>query len=158
MRVLIVEDQDEKRAHLLDFVRTEIPGAEVRTARSMRSGQARVLQDDYDLVLLDMTLPTFDSSPDDPGGRPRGFAGREILDQMERRRRRALAIVVTQFETFGDDDNRVTLSRIDEEMRGEHPGRYLGAVHYSAAVHGWQDELGAKLRAAVAILGEEGTL
>ena len=41
---------------------------EFKTAHSLQSGIKEVRQNIPSLILLDMTLPNFDATPDDPGG------------------------------------------------------------------------------------------
>ena len=85
MRLLVVEDDENKRTQIMSFMNQAVPGAEITTAASYQSGVRELLRGPYDLILLDMTMRTYDITPEEEGGRPQAYAGRSILRQMERR-------------------------------------------------------------------------
>ena len=146
MKVLIVEDDENKRQYLASFVREQIADASIEEARSYRSGLLKSLEQRFDLILLDMSMPTFDIAPGEDGGRPQSLAGREILRQLERRRVQHAVIVVTQLVRFGDDET-MTASELDGELRDAHPSMYRGMVYYDATLAGWKGELLDLIRA-----------
>ncbi len=142
MRVLIIEDDANKLAQLSGFVRDTYPDARVSEKRSYQSGLKEIMAGDPpDLLLLDMTLPTYDIGGSEPGGRTRAFAGREILAQMHRRAIRTNVIIVTQYEHFGDGHNMKTLAELRDEMLLSYTGLYRGTVFYQPSESGWRVEL-----------------
>jgi CheY-like chemotaxis protein len=150
MLILVVEDDENKRTQLLGFLRQWFTAHEVRIARSMKSGLRAIVNGGVDLVLLDMTMPTFDISADEDGGRPQAYAGREILRQMDRRGVHTPVIVFTQFSRFGEGQDDLTLEQLDAELREAHAATYRGHVYYDAAVSGWQEQLAGEIRAVEA--------
>lgn len=140
MKVLIVEDDPNKGEQLHSFIR-EAYGEDAYLARSLQSGLRRIRQDPPDLVLLDMTLPNYDTGPDEPGGTPHIFGGLQFLRQMKRFKLNVPTIVVTQFETFGDPPNAMGLDKLDAQLKDAHSPTYKGSVYYHASIHGWKDEL-----------------
>jgi CheY-like chemotaxis protein len=147
MRALLVEDDENKRAQILRLVREGWPEAEIETAGSYRGGLDRIQNRQFDLVLLDMTMPTYDIDFDEEGGRPRAFAGRDILRQMERRGIAAPVVVVTQFDKFGEGGETKTRDQLDRELAAAHPSNYRGMVYYNTALEGWKEELTRKVEA-----------
>lgn len=141
MNILLVEDDDNKRTQLMQFASEFLPDAEVTTARSLQSGMRRIRGQSADIVLLDMTLPTYDIGPDEPGGSTHAFGGREFLKELRRFKLRVPVIVVTQFETFGSGADVTTLGALDSELRRDFPGVYRGAVYYHAAIQSWKEQL-----------------
>jgi CheY-like chemotaxis protein len=141
MRILIVEDDDNKRSQLFQFIKELLPGSEVAYARSLQSGLRWIRSNNADLILLDMTLPTFDVGPGEAGGRTHPFGGREFLREMRRFKIDTPVVVVTQFETFGSGPGMTTLDALDEELAREHSSVYIGSVYYHAAVESWKDRL-----------------
>lgn len=145
MKVLIVEDDNNKISQLMQLLRDVLPSVQPRVARSLQSGLRDVRENEFDLVLLDMTLPTYDIGPDEPGGSTHPFGGREFLRQLKRFKISIPVIVITQFETFGSGPDTTTLKELDEELRRDHASVYRGSVYYHAAIQSWKDQLKALL-------------
>lgn len=146
MKILIVEDDNNKRRHLVELVRELVPSAAVEERGSYQSGLSAALASDYDLLILDMSMPTFDSMSGTSGNHRR-FAGRDIIRELDRRRRVTRAIVVTQFETFGEGSNRRTLTELHEELAGSYATIYDSIVYYHAAQSDWREALGRRVAA-----------
>ena len=145
--ILVVEDDDNKRAQLCNFLTEQFHAAEIRSARSLQGGIKQVKRDVPSLVLLDMTLPNFDSSPEDPGGQTHNFGGREFLKQLDRFDIRVPVIVVTQFITFGRGKHAVSLDDLDRQLRSEYESNYVGSVYYHASIHQWKQALQTMIEA-----------
>lgn len=152
MTVLVVEDDENKRNQLRQFLKERFPKIGVELERSLQGGLRRIRRSRPELVLLDMTLPNYDPGPDEPGGQTHIFGGQEFLRQMDRFGIVLPVIVVTQFETFGKPPNTKLLRDLDRELRAEHETSYRGAVYYHSAIHGWKEEL---KRLMLQTLGEE---
>lgn len=141
MRILIVEDDENKREQIISHLKERDSKCEIIERRSYQSGLKEIVMNSCDVILLDMSMPTYDKSPTESGGRPRPFGGREILNQMESRGLAIPVIVVTQFETFGEDPTTLSLSELDDELRKNHEHIYRGAVYYNTALNNWRDDL-----------------
>jgi CheY-like chemotaxis protein len=139
--ILLVEDDENKRNQIGGFISEMYRPAVITYARSLQSGVKAVIGGGIDLIILDMTMPTFDISTEDEGGRPQIYAGRELLRQMDRRRMRTPVVVVTQFNKFGEGKESLDLGELDEQLRESHPHTYRGVVYYDAAVEGWKKSL-----------------
>jgi len=140
-RVLVIEDDENKLLQLCNFLRTRFHGVEVETARSLQSGLRQARGDGFSLILLDMTLPNFDATPDDPGGQTRNFGGKEFLKQLDRFDMRVPVIVVTQFITFGSGAQAIRLEDLDKELKQAFGHNYVGCVYYHTSIHRWKEEL-----------------
>jgi CheY-like chemotaxis protein len=149
MNILIVEDDENKRAQLSQFLRRSFPEAQGIEARSLQSGLRIMRRNAPDLVLLDMTLPNYDAGFDELGGHPHIFGGGEFLRQMDRFDIIVPVIVVTQFETFGKDPHEIGLTELDKELETDHKNVYRGSVYYHAAIHGWEEKLEGLIRNVV---------
>lgn len=140
-KLLVVEDDENKRARIMEFIRKYYPSVILLDARSLRSGVGLAYQEKPDIVFLDMTLPNFDIGPDEPGGQHHIFGGQEFVRQMERLGVEAKIVVVTQFETFGKAPNIINIEQLDSILREESPDAYLGTVYYHASIEKWQVKL-----------------
>jgi len=140
MKILLIEDDDEKLRDIVEFLEDLHTFGEIVTAKSLHTGKESALAGDIDVILLDMTMRNFERSPSEEGGRPHAFAGREILRLMRRERAKTPVIVVTQFDRFGDEDDFRTLGDLKAEL-ADRFGNYVGTVHYRANVDTWRGEL-----------------
>ncbi len=148
MRVLVVEDDDNKCEQLCSFLAEGYAPETIQRSGSYQSAVRAVLERTFDLVLLDMTIPTFDISAEEPGGEIEGYGGRDFLEEADRLSLDIRVVLVTQFDRFGDKDNEMTLEELDAHLLREFPKIYLGAVFYSSAREGWRDDLQKKIRFA----------
>ena len=139
--ILVIEDDESKRAQICSVITQTFESIEMFSAKSYQSGLKELIRRSFDLVVLDMTMPTFDRSQSEPGGRVRPFAGRDILEQVDRRRIRCRAVVVTGFEILGEGESEKTLSALSTELAARFPQIYCGSIHYNPAVNEWESEL-----------------
>lgn len=147
MRVLIVEDDPNKLEQLVAAIADGIEHATIVQRRSYQSGLREALCDPpFEIIVADMTLPTYDVTSTESGGRTRVYGGKEILRELARRRVPSRVVIVTQFESFGQGDQRKTLHELSEELAQEHSGTYHGTVFYHPAQTGWRTELLALCR------------
>jgi DNA-binding NarL/FixJ family response regulator len=139
MKVLIIDDSDYKIDGLTSVMREFAPDAELFTARAFRPGVQLARKIRPDLILLDMSLPTFISSSRETGGRTRPFGGREILRELDATGHVTRVIVVTQFDRFGERNQ--SRDELMKEMQSEFPDWFVGGVYYSVVDSKWREEL-----------------
>ncbi len=142
MRILIVEDDVSKAEQLAGAVAEHVPDAALTIRRSYQSAVKAATQHGYDLLVLDMSMPTYDINGPGQGGTIRGFAGWDVMRELSRRRIHVPTVIVTQFETFADGGERITLSQLGEELKKEFGEHYLDIVYFSALETKWKDDLG----------------
>ncbi|KWS41804.1 response regulator [Pseudomonas syringae] len=141
MTILIVEDDENKRIQLSQFLQAVIPNEDVQLQRSLQSGVKKIRQQTFDFIILDMTLPQYDLSPDEPSDDTHIFGGQEFLAQMERFDVRTPVVVFTQFEVFGKPPNEMNLESLDLKLKAEYPGVYKGVVYYHSSINSWKQQL-----------------
>lgn len=147
--ILVIEDDGNKLTQLQDFLSKEFGAARIRVARSLQSGIRAVKSVTPTIVLLDMTLPNFDATSEDPGGQTHNFGGTEFLGQLDRFEIQVPVIVVTQFITFGRGRETIQLGDLDRDLQQRFPKNYVGCVYYHASIHSWKDELVRLIRPRV---------
>ncbi|MGD0626570.1 MAG: response regulator [Thermodesulfobacteriota bacterium] len=141
MRILVIEDDENKRSQLVAFLQEAIEASSIQIAKSLQRALRKISKETFDLILLDMTLPTFDIAVEEDGGRPRIYGGREILRQMERNEINTPVIMVTQFDRFGKGADSLTLKQLDSQLQIAHSKNYAGSVFYNPAVESWKPNL-----------------
>ena len=147
MKILIVEDDPNKLKQLKDFLGDECPSDEIAVCRSYQSGLRGILAGASVLILLDMSMPTYDQSTTEGGGRKRHFAGREILRKMNRKGISSPVVIVTQFTRFGEDGT-ISLDELMDELDSFGYRNYLGTIFYSAEAANWKEKLRRVLSSA----------
>ncbi|AUO46144.1 DNA-binding transcriptional response regulator [Pseudomonas ogarae] len=144
MKMLIIEDDEDKLKTLAEFIDAEFPGYVVETAKSYNSGLRAIIKGNnlYDFILLDMSMPNYDVSPSEPsGGSPESFAGSELLAQMKLRNIQIPTVVVTMFDAFGDNSSKVSLDQLVEKLAIQFQPTFRGSVYYNPAEDGWRSSL-----------------
>ncbi|MFM5335799.1 hypothetical protein ACET97_04550 [Aeromonas enteropelogenes] len=146
---MIIEDQQDKRDDIANLLCKwlNIDNTSISSCSSLHSALRSIVYDEpYDLVMLDMSLPTFDISSEEPtGGTSESYGGKELLYQMMLRDTKYPTVVVTQYMSF--NKGSIDLLDLDQEFQREFSDFYLGYVYYNAAVDDWKNAL-------IKILGE----
>lgn len=150
MNLLIVEDEEPKREAILAAVSSRFVWSSVATAHSVRSAIQRIRECCPDLLLLDMSLPTFDISPGEPGGRPQGEGGIEVLRFLDMSEINISTIVVTGYDAFRKKDGqRIGFEKLGMELRNDFPLFFKGLVHFDPIRGVWTNELHTAISGAL---------
>jgi len=96
-----------------------------------------------------MSLPTFDIGPGEPGGRPQGFGGIEVLRYIDRFGLLVPVIVVTAYEAFAREGRQIDLDSLKSQLKTAHPRTFRGVVFYNSLLGAWSEELARAIRDAV---------
>lgn len=139
MKILIVDDYEEKLNEIERFLFSDFKDIKVSKNRSYQSGLKNILTTNYDLILLDMSMPTYDISKGEKGGQKKPFAGKEILRQMERKKIITPVIIITQFKTFGETPNSLTLEELNKQLSLF--SNYMDTVFYVYGNVMWKKDL-----------------
>jgi CheY-like chemotaxis protein len=141
VRVLLIEDEVPKQEHILSALKELRPLARVRVARSLKSAIEEIVSDRPNLVLLDMSLPTFDIGPKESGGRPQNFGGVEVLRYMELYDLHFPTVVITAYEAFSKGGKPVDHDSLHNQLLQDHPSSYKGLIYYNSLFSEWRREL-----------------
>jgi DNA-binding NarL/FixJ family response regulator len=137
MNILIVEDDDKKRGSVLSYLYQEFDGLKIDEGYSVESGVQKAVDNQYDLIILDMTIPNFDKTDGKNGGNSYKNGGeiivRELIDEDIEFR----CIVLTQYETF----NNETIDQISNRIKQKCGNNYLGYVKYSTLNNEWKEQI-----------------
>lgn len=141
-RVLLVEDDAFKAKRISDFVRSRYKDATMCVERSVSSGLSSIVDSKPTIMLLDMSLSTYDVGPHEAGGRPQNFGGLTVFEHMVRRKISIPTIVITQFPGFKRDDGaEVSLDALRSELHLKFPNTFKALLWYSSGDRKWEAEL-----------------
>jgi CheY-like chemotaxis protein len=140
MKILLVEDDEDKREDLISFILNNFD-SEYKEVRSFQTALKTIQEENFDLILLDMTIPTFDITPSEGGGRSQPFGGEMLLHEIVRRKIQVKVIIVTQFDVFGKGDELITVKDLDRKLSEKFSNNYVGTVQYKVSYTGWKELL-----------------
>lgn len=140
-RLLLVEDNLHKRDRVIGFLEDAISDMEIIEAHSFTSAWQLLESQIFDVVLMDMSLPTQDKTAKESGGSFRTFGGRELARKMHRRGMHPKLIFLTQYDAFSDRDASHTIESLNHMLRKELADNYLGIVHYDSSKSAWKEEI-----------------
>lgn len=139
MDVLIIEDNRNKLKQIKMFVKETCAEASIHDALSYTAGLRRIYDEKWDLLLLDMSLPVYDMSQQETGGDKKSIAGKEIMKRMIHRKIYIPTIVITQFDTFGE--NEISIKSLNDEFKKELDDIWKGTINYEDSTNKWKIEL-----------------
>lgn len=139
MRVLVIEDNHSKLKQITVFMKKEYPDASIHDALSYTAGLRRIYDEDWDLLLLDMSLPIYDMSQQETGGDKKSIAGKEIMKRMIYRKKIIPTIVITQFDTFGE--NELSINTLNKQFAENLSEVWRGTVNYEDSTNKWMIDL-----------------
>ena len=141
LSILLVEDNYHKRHKVIDFISSNFSGTQIKESHSFSSGSKAALEENYDLVILDISLPTYDKVGNEAGGRKRMFGGREIARKLIRRRSGSNIVFLTQYDTFSDGGLSLTFEELGNLLQTECGTAYLGLIHYDSSKSSWKESI-----------------
>lgn len=147
MRVMLVEDEPHKIADLESRLRAmNGPDPEVVVVRSVRDAVLYVHQSRFDLIVLDMALPTF-SGKGATGGVQQAVGGIEVLRALQELGLSSRVIVVTQYPDMIINGEVIPLHDIARYVKRRYGQAVIGAVLYSYKASEWEEEFKRALEA-----------
>lgn len=143
--VLLVEDDPHKCEQISNEIRANCD-ATVVVAQSVSEAKHLLRSRRFQLVVLDMSLPTYSIGPSETGGNPQVFGGRELLDYLDFLEVPDPAVVITQFQRFDSGVEDMTIGSLQAELQVSHHSRLKSVIFYSVVSEAWRGALGAVLR------------
>ncbi|MCP9756853.1 response regulator [Lacihabitans sp. CCS-44] len=148
MKGLLIEDDPNKAKKVLNFLSENFKDIEMNHKISYQSGLQEIFENEFDFILLDMSLPTYDQNSSSSSGKPRNFGGRDILKEMKRYKKHSKVIVVTQYNEF--DGGSISINELDSQLKTKFDDIYKGYVIYkSQRTEEWQNELSIFLKSFI---------
>lgn len=147
-RIILVEDDPKKIDDIKAFLATKDFGV-LTVKESYQSGLKELLTNHYDLLLLDMSIPTWDKSPVESGGNYQKFGGYKILKELVRKKKPLKTVLISMFDDFGESDTSITLTQLTAILQHEFPSIFLGSVFYNSQQHNWKENLNSLIETAV---------
>jgi CheY-like chemotaxis protein len=139
-KVLVVEDSDHKRIKLVDLIMERFQDTKIVEARSFNSAARAIDGDCFDLIIMDMSLPTYDRTSLESGGKFRALGGRELARKVVKRGHKTKIVFFTQYDTFSGPDSH-TLSSLEVLLSGECGSNFHSLIYFDSSQSGWRDQI-----------------
>ncbi len=146
MNILLVEDDEFKLKRIRDFIISNFSSVNLTEAASVGSAKTAIKKTKVDLILMDMSLPSFDVNSDESGGRPHTFGGKELMAYMKYKNIYIPVIVITQFEKFKSEEGELDLKNLNKNFKKEYSGIYVATIAFSHLNDVWMDDLGSHIK------------
>lgn len=144
MRILIIDDDETKCIEIEKFIfDLDYLKLTLTKKQSWQSGFIEIKENgyNYDFLILDMSMPRYDSGIADSNEEFETYAGWEILKEMKRNKTEIPTCLFTQYDYFGEGPDAVDRDTIHLELVKEFPEFYKGVVFFKKTNLDWKDKL-----------------
>lgn len=140
-RILFIEDNEYKRSRTSEFLLSLSSRIIIEEQKSFTGGCQAIERSAYDLILLDISLPTYDRTGSDAGGRFRDSAGREIARKIVRAKQLTPILFITQYGSFNDRGHAYSFETLKQQLKLECGENFVGMIFYDSSQSAWKIEL-----------------
>lgn len=140
-RVLFIEDNRTKADDVSVFMSENYPQINFEIKESFTSGIRELFKNQYDLLFLDMSIPTREGDTNSLINNFEQLGGYQILSEMKRKKKQIPTILITMFNDFGINSSFINLEEINKLCMSEFSEFYLGAVFYTSRDTSWKEKL-----------------
>ena len=145
MRILIVEDDEFKAEQLRPIL---CGRGEIVLVQSVREAVVLVLKTDFNLIILDMALPTFTKSLLSSGGTAQAQGGMEVIRALKSRRASVPIIIVSQYPDLEIEGSFLALQSCPAILRERYDVKLIGAVLFDFDDRSWEERFRGLLEEA----------
>lgn len=119
MSILLIEDDEFKATDIVKVLQERWPNAHIDRAKSVTSALRAIMAKPFSLIVLDMSLPTFDLTGPGGGGSAQGQGGLEVLRLSSRLSTQSTApiIVVTQYPDIEIEGPAIAVGAATKSLR-----------------------------------------
>jgi len=142
MKVLIADDSDEKIKVLKLFFQEQYSINNITVCKSSNETINHLLDQKYDLVMLDMTMPVKSRGRRGVNNKKRSLAGKDVLSTLKFYKvKNSKFIIFTRFSEFGRLDEVISIGDIYNNLLQLYHDVLLGYVTYDNSSDSWKKEL-----------------
>lgn len=147
LKILIADDDKEKIQEIENCILDIIHSSKIEYnisfeySYSIRSTSIKISKNSYNLLILDMSMPSFDQINSGLTDAPKALAGKEIMMKMRHKKINTPVIIVTQFDVFGRHNSVINLDNLMTEIKQEFIELYSGHAFYDPQSTQWKTSL-----------------
>jgi len=139
MKILLIEDTPQKAEKIKNAILQHFSDTNVDIKGSYQSGNEALENKEYDLILLDMTIPMYDY--DQEPNEPLPKLGFMLFNEIRRQQISTKIIVISQFSDFkSKGEEEQTLEELTQEMKNKFDN-FLCSIFYAQNNTAWETQL-----------------
>ena len=140
MKILVIEDIEFKLKKILDLLDNlkKVKNISYDYAKSYATGLDKAIEIEFDLIILDMSLPTYEKTTKSTGGRIRMFGGKEIIRQLKRENKLKPFIILSQYKEFDNSDDIKSLNEVGISLKKSYGDYYISTILYESSSIIWK--------------------
>ena len=140
-KIILIEDHDYKRTKIIDFLVSHYKNVDILQAKSYTSGKDILGEEGVKLLLLDVSLPTYDKTAEESGGRFRALGGRELARRAIRLNPNLPIVFITQFKSFKEKDSSYSFDDLTDVLKKDCGECFRGVIFFDGAISSWKESL-----------------
>lgn len=140
MAILLVED-DPFKQELIEAILDELaPGTEIILARSVQQAVEQIQADVYELIVLDMALPSHESRAGGAQPISQLSGGIEVLLELGYDERADPVVIFTQYPEIEFDGRLFPIARARQALSGAIKANIRDAIFFKAQSDSWREQ------------------
>lgn len=141
MKILLVEDDQFKQELIEGMLKERYSDAAISLARSVQQAVKLIRNNDYNLIILDIALPSHDSKAGgaQPISQPAG--GIEVLLELSYEERADPVIIVTQYPEIEFNGRLYALAKARSALSRQISVNIRDVIFFNAQASAWRDQL-----------------
>jgi CheY-like chemotaxis protein len=139
--ILLVEDDRFKSSGIIEFIKSVLGQVNITCASSLVEAVDSITENIYDLVLVDMAIP---SHPIVPGeGAPISYlsGGLEVILELNSNGRHDPCVIITQYYEIEVSGQFISIDNAVDEINKHLDCRIYGCIQYTEGENNWKKEL-----------------
>lgn len=140
LKILVADDNQEKTKYVMEALISVADPSDIDISISYNGTTKLLKKNNYDLLILDMTMPNFDPV-DNSSPTLKPLAGKDVLAKLHYRKIKIPVIILTQFDVFGRLSDVIGLEDLKEDLKSSFPNNFKGCVFYDPQSSTWSNEL-----------------
>lgn len=140
-KILFIEDNKTKTEDIKTILSKIDSIKELVIKTSFTSGLKEFFTNDYDILLLDMSLPTREDIFSNSIDNFEQLGGYKIMSEMKRKNKKIPTILITMFSEFGIGKSFMDVNELDGMLNENFNDFYKGYIYYSSQQDNWKEQL-----------------
>ncbi|WP_417354442.1 hypothetical protein [Flavobacterium sp.] len=140
-KILFIEDNKTKAEAIKKYLLDNANSIEIVIKESFTSGLRELFTNNYDLLLVDMSLPTREGMFSNTINNFEQLGGHKIMSEMKRKNKMIPTILITMFSEFGVGKNFMDIQELNTLLSSDFSNFYQGYVYYSSQEESWKNKL-----------------